>query len=100
MTPMVHADYTARILPGIKRIARKRYWRAHDSEDKIAHFVARSWEAYLALSRQGHGLTLRSVLRRIHAGHARSNDLMDRFRKKLNSMSIPSVRREAEAIPA
>ncbi len=100
MTAKVHVDYTARILPGTKRIARKRYWRARDSQDKIADFVARSWEAYLALSRQGHRPTLGSVLRRMHAGHARSDDLMDRFRKKLDSMSIPSVRREAEAIPA
>ncbi len=100
MTAIAHTDYTARILPSIRRVARKRYWRARDSEDKTADFVARSWEAYLTLSRQGHRPTLGSVLRRMHAGHARSNDLMDRLRKKLDSMSIPSVRREAEAIPA
>ncbi len=100
MTAMVHADYTVRILPGIKRTARKRFWRARDSEDKIADFVAKSWEAYLALSKHGHRPSLQSVLRRMHAGHVKSNDLLDRLRKKLNSMSVPSVRREVEAIPA
>ncbi len=94
-----HTDFTARLIPELKRIARTRFRRSRDRDDRVADFIAQGWEAYVMLARHGGLPSLRDVLAGMNGRRPRSNDLLDR-RDRILSLSIPAVRRAVEAVPA
>ncbi len=94
-----HTDFTSRLMPGLKRIARKRFRRRRDRDDQIADFIGQGWEAYVSSARNGRLPSLRAVLAGMNGRRPRSDDLLDR-RDRLLSLSVPAVRRAVEAVPA
>ena len=94
-----HTDFTTRLMPGLNRIARKRFRRRRDRDDWAADFMGRGWEAYVRSARNGRLPSLRAVLAGMNGRRPRSNDLLDR-RDRLLSLSVPEVRRAVEAVPA
>ena len=94
-----HTDFTTRLMPGLKRIARKRFRRRHDRDDRVADLMGQGWEAYVRSASHGRLPSLGAVLAGMNGRRPRSNDLLDR-RDRLLSLSIPAVRRAVEAVPA
>ncbi len=92
-----HTDFTTRLMPGLKRVARKRFRRRRDRDDRVADFIAQGWEAYVGLARHGGLPSLRAVLAGMNGQRPRSDDLLDR-RDRLLSLSVPAVRRAVEAV--
>ena len=97
--PEQHADFTTRFMPRLRRVARGRFRGRRDGDDLAADLVARGWETYVALATSGRAPSLSEVLEGARGPGRRSDDLMDRC-DGLVSLSLPSVRRAAESMPA
>ena len=95
-----HADFTARLMPKLERIARRRFQRRRDSDDRTADLIARGWEAYVRDARLDPRPSLRTVLAGANERWRRSDDLLDQPSVMVLSLSSPSVRRTVEATPA
>lgn len=95
-----HADFTSRIMPELMRIARRRFQKRRDRDDRVAGFIARGWEAYVQDDHLGRQPSLRAILAGANERWRRSADLLDQPGVKMLSLSSPSARRAVEAIPA
>ncbi len=95
-----HHDFTTRLLPALRGIARKRFRGRRDRDDRAADLIARGWEAYVGhVGRRGPP-SLRAVLRGANERWRRSHDLLDQPSVKVCSLADPSVRRVVARIPA
>ncbi len=95
-----HTDFTTRLMPRLKRIARMRFRKKRDSDDRTADLIARGWEAYGHSINRGQPPSLRAVLRGANKLWRRSNDLLDQPSVKVSSLSEPSVHRAVACISA
>jgi hypothetical protein len=95
-----HTDFTTRLLPALTRIARRRFSKRHDCDERTADLIARGWEAYVRGDHLERPPSLRAVLAGANEHWRRSADLLDQPSVKVLSFSSPSVRRAVEAIPA
>ncbi len=95
-----HTDFTTRLMPELRRIARRRFRKRRDCDDRVADFVARGWEAYVRDEHLERPPSLRAVLAGASERWRRSADVLDQPSVKVLSLSSPSVRRAVEAIPA
>ncbi len=95
-----HTDFTTRLMPELRRIARRRFRKRRDREDRAADLIARGWEAYLRDDHPERRPSLRTVLAGANERWRRSDDLLDQPSVRVLSLSSPSVRRTVEAIPA
>ncbi len=95
-----HTDFTARLMPELERIARRRFRERHDRDDRTADLIARGWEAYVRDVHREGWPSLRAVLAGANERRRRSADLLDQPSVKVLSLSSPSVRRAVEAISA
>jgi len=95
-----HADFTTRLMPRLKRIARKRFRERRDRDDRTADLVARGWEAYVNSVHRGRPPSLRAVLRGADEPRRKSHDLLDRSRIRVRSLAEPSIRHVVSQIPA
>ena len=95
-----HADFTARFMPELRQIARRRFRNKRDREDRVADLIARGWEAYVRDDHLVRPPSLRAVLAGANERWRRSDDLLDQTSVKVLSLSSPPVRRAVEAIPA
>ncbi len=95
-----HTDFTARLMPELERIARRRFWRRRDRDDRTADLIARGWEAYVRDVHREGPPSLRAVLAGANERWRRSDDFLDQPSVKVLSLSNPSVRRAVETIQA
>jgi DNA-directed RNA polymerase specialized sigma24 family protein len=95
-----HTDFTTRLIPKLKRIARSRFRKKRDRDDRTADLIARGWEAYGHSINRGRPPSLRAVLRGANRLWRRSDDLLDQPSVKVHSLSEPSIRRAIANIPA
>ncbi len=95
-----HTDFTARLMPELRRVALRRFTERRDCDDRVADFVARGWEAYVQDGSLEVQPSFRAVLHGANERWQRSTDLLDQPSVKVLSLSSPSVRRAVEAIPA
>ncbi len=87
--------FTHALLPRLERIAYRRFKGCRDWEDRVADFIAASWEIYAALAKHMSQPPLRYVL-----GAMRLRPAGSTAGPRTRSLSIPHIRRQAEAIPA
>ncbi len=95
-----HADFTARLMPELRRITHRRFRKRRDREDRVADLIARGWEAYVRDDHPEGPPSLRAVLAGANERWRKSADLLDQPSVRVLSLSSPSVRRAVEAIPA
>ena len=97
MTKIEQDHFVRNLLPRLERIAYRLFGQCRDWEDRIADFIAASWEIYAALAKHMSQPPLRYVLGTMRL---RTKGKVSGDESRLRSLSIPHIRREAEAIPA
>jgi hypothetical protein len=95
-----HSDFTTRLMPKLRQIARRRFRKKRDRDDRAADLIARGWEAYIREYHLERPPSLRAVLAGANKRWRRSDDLLDQPSVKVRSLSEPSVRRVVARIPA